>query len=353
MTKKDYYDILGISKTASKEEIKKAYKNLAKKYHPDITKDKSTEAKFKEVSEAYAVLSDDQKRAQYDQFGHQAFDQQFSQEDIFRNFNFDIFRDSGFGDFDNIFDIFFGGRRARRMGSDLRYDLEVTFEEAAFGTKKQIKIPRNEICSTCDGSGAYNNSFENCKTCSGSGQIRQVVRTLFGAITQVGTCNKCYGEGRIIKEKCKTCNGRKTIERTRTISVTIPAGVDNGTQIRLSGEGESIENGTTGDLYIVLHVHPHKIFQRENHDIYLDVPIKFTTAVLGAKIEVPTLEGKAKLKIPSGTQSHTVFKLKGLGIKRLHGYGKGDQYVRVMVNVPKKLNWKQKKLLSDLDKSFN
>ncbi|MFH1592280.1 MAG: molecular chaperone DnaJ [Candidatus Woesearchaeota archaeon] len=353
MTKEDYYEILGIPGNASKEEIKKAYKNLAKKYHPDITKDKSTEAKFKEVSEAYAVLSDDQKRAQYDQFGHEGFDQRFSQEDIFRNFNFDVFRDFGFGDFDNIFDVFFGGRRTRRRGADLRYDLEVAFEESAFGTKKQIQIPRNEICSTCEGSGAHNNNFENCNTCNGSGKVRQAIRTPFGAITQVATCNKCHGEGKLIKERCKTCKGRRIIEKTRTISVKIPAGVNNGNQIRLAGEGEAIENGTTGDLYVVLHVLPHKLFQREGDDIYLDIPIKFTTAILGAKIEVPTLEGKAKLKIPAGTQSHTIFKLKGLGIKRLQGYGQGDQYVRTIVNIPKTLNKTQKKLLSDLDKSFS
>src|SRR3989344_756630 len=193
MTKKDYYEILGINKNASKEEIKKAYKQLAKKYHPDMTKDKSTEEKFKEISEAYAVLSDDKKRANYDQFGHDGFDQRFSQEDIFRDFNFDVFRDFGFGDFDNIFDALFGRGRSRtkRKGSDLRYDLEVTFEEAAFGSEKEIKIPRHEVCSSCNGTGAYCNSFTECNSCNGSGQIRKIARTPFGAITQVITCNKC------------------------------------------------------------------------------------------------------------------------------------------------------------------
>ncbi|MEK6826113.1 MAG: DnaJ domain-containing protein, partial [Nanoarchaeota archaeon] len=192
MAKKDYYEILGIPKNASKEEIKKSYKQLAKKYHPDITKDKSTEEKFKEISEAYAVLNDDQKRAHYDQFGHDGFDQRFSQEDIFRDFNFDIFRDFGFGDFDNVFDIFFGrgGRRAKRRGVNLRYDLEITFEESAFGAKKEIELPLREICTTCNGSGAHNNNFDNCTNCNGSGQVRRVTRTPFGAITQITTCNK-------------------------------------------------------------------------------------------------------------------------------------------------------------------
>jgi len=353
MTKEDYYEILGIAKGASKEEIKKSYKKLAKKYHPDISKDKSTEAKFKDISEAYAVLSDDQKRAQYDQFGHNGFDQRFSQEDIFRNFDFNVFRDSGFDGFDSIFDIFFGRGRARRRGSDLRYDLEVSFEEAAFGTKKQIKVPKSEMCSTCEGSGAHNNNFETCNKCEGAGQVRQVKRTPFGAITQVINCNKCSGKGKIIREKCKTCHGEKIIEKVKTISVTIPPGVNNGTQIRLSEEGEFNEHGESGDLYVVLHVLPHKEFQREGFDVYLDIPIKFTTATLGKKIEVSTLEGKAKLKIPAGTQSHTMFKLRGLGIKKLQGFGKGDQYVRVLINVPKNLSRKAKNLLSDLDKDLN
>ena len=351
MTKKDYYEILGIQRNTSKEEIKKSYKQLAKKYHPDISKDKSTEEKFKEISEAYAVLSDDQKRTNYDQFGHDGFDQRYTQEDIFRDFDFDVFRDSGFGDFDNIFDVLFGRDRSRtkRRGTDLRYDLEVTFEEAARGSKKEIKTPRHEICSSCNGTGAYDNSFTECNSCNGSGQIRKVARTPFGAITQIITCNKCYGEGKIIKEKCKNCYGRKTIEKIKTISVTIPAGVDNGTQMRIEGEGEVGETNYAGDLYIVLHVLPHKLFQREDSDIYLDVPIKFTTAVLGGKIEVPTLNGTVRLKIPPGTESHTAFKLKGLGIKKLRDYGNGNQYVRVIIDVPKKLNRKQREALEELD----
>lgn len=348
MTKKDYYSILGISKSASKEEIKKAYKDLAKKHHPDITKDKNTEEKFKEISEAYAVLSDDQKRAQYDQFGHEAFDQRYTQDDIFRGFDFDIFRDSNFSDFDNIFDIFFGKKRTKKRGINLGYDLEISFEEAAFGVKKQIQIPKNEFCSSCNGSGA--NISEFCSSCNGSGQLHKIMRTPFGTLTQVTTCNKCYGNGKIIKEKCKTCNGEGTIEKIKNIEISIPPGVDNGTQIRLEGEGEFGESQAPGDLYIAIHVLPHKQFHRENYDLYIDIPIKFTTAVLGGKIEVPTLKGSAKLKIPPGTKSHITFRLKNEGIKKLHNYGHGDEYVRVIIEVPKKINIKQKKILEDFDK---
>ena len=353
MAKKDYYEILNISKNASKEEIKKAYKELAKKYHPDVTKDRNTEEKFKEISEAYAVLSDDQKRAQYDQFGHEAFDQRFTQEDIFKDFDFDIFRDSGFGDFDNIFDIFFGRSRAKRKGIDLRYDLELNFEEAAFGCKKQIEIPKHEICNECNGSGAYKNKFENCKSCKGTGQVRSVSRSFFGMVTQIYNCQDCEGKGKIIKEKCKLCNGKGSIKKTKTLEVNIPAGIDNGNQIRLENEGELGEDHHYGNLYIVTHILPHKLFVREDFDIYIEVTLKFSTAVLGGSLEVPTLKGKASLKIPPGTQSHIVFRLKGEGIKRLNGYGYGDEYIRVIIQVPKDINKKQKELLKELEKTFN
>jgi len=352
MTKRDYYETLGISKNASKEEIKKSYKNLAKKYHPDITKDKSTEEKFKEVSEAYAVLSDDQKRAHYDQFGHDGFDQRFSREDIFRDFDFDIFRDFGFGDFDNIFDMFFGRgpRRAKRRGANLRYDLDISFEEAAFGVNKEIKFPGHSICNSCNGTGAEDNSFEDCKTCNGSGQIRRTMRTPFGVIQQTMTCNKCQGEGKTIKKFCTICKGQGVLEKQKIVEIKIPAGVDNGNQIRIPDEGEIGEDNIPGDLYVVIHVHPHKLFQREDFDLYLDYPIPFSKAALGGIVEVPTLEKKIELKIPPGTPSHTVFRLKNQGIKKLHGFGKGDQYVRVIINVPKSLSRKQKKLLEEFDK---
>ncbi|MBI2499313.1 molecular chaperone DnaJ [Candidatus Woesearchaeota archaeon] len=352
MAKKDYYEVLGISKNASKDEIKKAYKELAKKYHPDVTKDNNTEEKFKEISEAYAVLSDDKKRVQYDHFGHEAFDQRFTQEDIFRDFDFDIFRNSDFGDFDNIFDVFFGRNRAKRKGIDLRYDLELSFEEAAFGCKKKIEIPKHEICDECLGSGAYKNKFENCKSCKGTGQVRSVSRSFFGMVTQIYSCQDCNGKGKIIKEKCKICNGKGLIKKTKTLEVNIPAGINNGNQIRLENEGELSEDNNYGDLYIIPHILPHKSFTREDYDIYIEVPLKFSTAVLGGSLEVPTLNGKASLKTPPGTQSHTIFRLKGEGIKKLNGYGHGDEYVQVIIQVPKDLSKKQKELLKELEKNL-
>ena len=351
MAKKDYYETLGVQKNASKEDIKKAYKNLAKKYHPDITKDKSTEEKFKEISEAYAVLSDDQKRAQYDQFGHEAFDQRFSQEDIFRNFDFDIFREFGNG-FDSIFDIFFGrgNRRAKQRGADLRYDLPISFEEAAFGVKKEIQFQSHARCTSCNGSGAEENSFETCKSCQGQGQIRRSLRTPFGVMNQITTCHACQGEGKVIKKRCKLCRGSGRIEKTKTVEITIPAGVDNGNQIRLDGEGELGDHNLPGDLYVVIHVRPHKHFHREDADLHLDFPISFAAATLGGIVEVPTLESKVELKIPSGTQSHTTFRLKNQGIKQLRGSGKGDLYVRVIINIPKHLSRKQRKILEEFEK---
>lgn len=352
MPKKDYYEILGIPKGASKDDIKKAYKQLAKKYHPDITKDKSTEEKFKEVSEAYAVLSDDQKRAQYDQFGHDRFDQRFSQEDIFRDFDFNIFRDFGSGGFDSIFDILFGrsGGRAKRRGAHLRYDLAISFEEAAFGTIKEIEFPGHSICKSCDGTGAEDNSFENCITCNGSGQISRTMRTPFGVIQQAMTCNECKGEGKTIKKHCKTCKGQGILEKIKKVEIKIPAGIDNGDQIGIAGEGEISDDNIPGDLYVIIHVRPHQSFEREGVDLYLDVPISYSKVALGSTIEIPTLEKKVELKIPPGTQSHTVFRLRKQGIKRLRGLGKGDLYAKIIIDIPKKLSRKQKNLLKELEK---
>ena len=345
MTKRDYYGILGVSKDASKDEIKKAYKKLVKKCHPDVAH--GNEEEFKEVSEAYAVLSDNNKKSQYDHFGHNAFDQRFSQEDIFRNFDFDIFRDFGFGDSDNIFDIFFGGGRRKKKGVDLRYDLEISFEEAAFGCKKEIIFERHELCNKCRGSGARNDNFDICRKCGGKGKVRRVVRSFFGSVAQVVDCPECGGKGKIIKEKCKECKGEGFVEVKKKLEINVPAGVDTGNQIRLENEGEVNELGEHGDLYIFIHVLNHKLFIREGYDIYLEMPIKFNTLVLGDKIEVPTLKGKVKLKIPSGTESHTLFRLKDEGIKKLHGYGYGDEYVKVVVEVPKRISMKQKRLLKE------
>lgn len=352
MTKKDYYEILGVSKNATKEEIKRAYKKLAMKYHPDVSKEKDAAERFKEISEAYAVLSDDEKRKQYDTFGFDAFRQAYSQEDIFRGFDFeDIFGDLFGGG--SIFDMFFGGSRRprRRIGANLRYDLEIEFEEAAFGAEKKIEVERHEKCKACDGTGAKGKDMVTCPDCHGSGVFRKTQRTPFGMFSQTTTCSTCQGEGEVMEEACPECRGRGTFTKKRKITVKIPKGVDTGSTLRLSGEGEAVQNGPNGDLFVVLHVKPHKFFQRDEDDVYFELPISFSQAALGDEIEVPTLKGKAKLKIPAGTQSETVFRLKGEGIQNVNGQGKGDQYIKVKVNTPSKLNKKEKDLFKELSKT--
>ena len=356
MTKKDYYEILGVNKNASKEEIKKVYKKLAKKYHPDISKDKSTEEKFKEISEAYAVLSDDNKRSQYDQFGHTGFDQRFTREDIFRNFDFtDIFGEI-FGNSSNetgsVFDIFFGGghQRRQRRGSDIQYSLEVTLKEAVLGTEKDIEIQRSEICPDCDGSGAKDDSFMTCPDCGGTGQVKHTRRTPFGIMMQTTSCRRCGGSGKIMETPCPHCN-QGFIKKTRKISVKIPAGIDHGNRIRIADEGNSNKGGS-GDLYIGVYVKPDKIFEREGDDLLTTAQISFPKAVLGTEIEIPTLEKTIKLKIPAGTQSHTIFKIRNQGVPRLNYYGRGDILVRVIIEIPKKLTRKQKTLLEDFSKEL-
>ena len=363
---KDYYKILGVDKNATKEEIKKAYKKLAKKYHPDLNKDDPNAAdKFKEINEAASVLADDEKRAQYDQFGTTAEGFQGG----FGGFNFDDLMGNIFNqgfDFDNIFDSFFGGsfgglfggrrgRRRKRAGDDLRYDLEITLEEAAEGTKKTISVPRLETCPECDGKGAKSKSdILECPECDGSGVVRRTQRTPFGLFATTTTCRKCRGEGHYIKNPCSECGGDGRVQRTRKIELNIPAGAETGTNLRVTGEGEAGENGAeSGDLYVIIHVKDHKIFERDGNDIYVKVPISFTTAALGGSIEVPTLHSKATLKIPPGTQTGTVFRMKGKGIHSLHGYGTGSQLVEVEVQIPKKLNKKQKDLLKDFDKTVD
>ena len=351
---KDYYKILGVSKSATKEEIKKAYKRLAKKYHPDLNKEPNAEQKFKEINEAASVLADDEKRSQYDQFGTTDFGGQ--------GFDFRNMDDFGF-DFDSIFESFFGGagfgdlfggrrRRGPRPGNDLRYDMEISLEQAATGTTKTIKIPHLVKCPECKGTGAKSQSdIVECPDCNGSGFARRTVRTPFGLFSTQSTCRRCRGQGTEIKHFCPKCDGEGKIQKTSELEVKIPAGSETGTNLRMTGAGEAGERGAEpGDLYVIIHVKQHKLFERHGDDVYLEVPITFPQAALGDKIEVPTLHSKAELKIPAGTQTHTIFKMKNKGIPHLHGSGSGDQLVKVIIQTPKKLSKEQKELLKEFRK---
>ena len=358
MSKRDYYEILGIDKNADQNEIKSAFRKLAKKYHPDLNPDdKEAEVKFKEINEAYGVLGDAEKREKYDKFGHAAFE---------GNQGFGGFNGSGdFGDFGDIFgDIFgdfFGGgynngrrRNSPRKGADLKIRLNISFEEAAFGAKKDVKISRIEKCDDCNGTGAKKGSKKKtCPTCNGTGSVRTVQKTPFGQFASTRTCPTCGGTGEIIEEPCRNCEGTGKVKKTRKITINIPAGVDDGSVIPLRGEGNHGEKGgTPGDLYVYLKVNSHEIFEREGTDIWCEIPISFTKASLGVTVEVPTLEGKVKYEVPEGTQTGTVFRLKHKGIKNLRGTGKGDQYVKVKIQVPKKLTEKQKKILEEFAKEL-
>jgi molecular chaperone DnaJ len=346
MSKRDYYEILGVNKGASKDEIKKAYRKLSKQYHPDINKDADAEVKFKELAEANEVLSDDQKRAQYDQFGHADPNQGFGGGDF----------GGGFGGFEDIFDTFFGGggRRRRdpnapRQGADLQYTMTLGFEEAVFGKETTIEIPREETCDTCTGSGAKPGTKpETCSHCKGSGQLNVEQNTPFGRIVNRRVCNYCSGTGKMIKDKCSTCGGTGRVKKRKTINVNIPAGVDDGQQLRVTGQGEPGANGgPAGDLYVVFRVRSHEFFERNEDDIYCEMPLTFAQAVLGDEIEVPTLHGKVKLKIPAGTQTGTKFRLRGKGVPNVRGYGQGDQHIQIRVITPTKLSAKQKELLRE------
>jgi molecular chaperone DnaJ len=348
MSKRDYYEILGVGKTASETEIKAAYRKLAIKHHPDKNPDDHTaEEKFKEAAEAYSVLSDAQKRAAYDRFGHQGvgagaggagFNPGFSNiEDIF-----DLF---GFGDM-------FGGQRggsrrtAAQRGADLRYDLEITLEEAAAGKEEKLRIPRLEKCDICDGKGAEKgNSIETCTTCNGSGQTRYQQ----GFFSVMRTCPTCSGKGRIIKNPCKKCRGAGRIEKEKSLEVKIPAGVETGSRLRIGGEGEAgTQGGATGDLFVVIHVKEHELFERQGTNLYSAVPITFAQAALGAEIKVKTLDGEENLKVPAGTQTGTVFRLKSHGMPSLNGRGKGDLFVAASLITPKTLTKEQRKILEQL-----
>lgn len=358
-TKKDYYDILGVSRSATKDQLKDAYRTLAMKYHPDKNKDSGAEERFKEISEAYAVLSDDTKRQTYDQYGHAGFDQRYSQEDIFRNANFeDVFRDFGFSfggggsPFEDLFSSAIFGtspRRSRGRGADLRYDLQITLEEAAKGIEKEISYKHNAKCPRCSGNGAEPGSrVAACKNCGGRGQVQSVKRMgSFGSFTSVSTCPSCAGNGQKPEKECSECRGSGSQIKSEKISIEIPAGVDTGSQLRVQGLGERGLGGN-GDLYVFVHVKEHALFQRDGDNIYLETPVSFSQAALGAEIDVPTLTGKAKLKIPAGTQTQTLLRMRGEGMPRVHGGGKGDQIVRIVVRTPTNLSEKQKKLLSEL-----
>ncbi|HTD65414.1 MAG TPA: molecular chaperone DnaJ [Candidatus Limnocylindria bacterium] len=357
MSKRDYYEVLGVARGASDEEIKKAYRKLAVKYHPDKNPgDKAAEEKFKELSEAYEVLSEPQKRAAFDQYGHAAFDPRRRASrggggdfhDPFEIFR-EVFNQQG-GAGGSIFDdLFGGGARANpggpHRGADLRYDLEITFDEAARGCEKEISVSKLDACHTCHGTGAETGARQQtCQTCGGRGQVISS-RGIF-SIAQ--TCPKCEGAGRTIDKPCRACKGSGQQERTSKITLRIPPGVDTGSRLRSSGNGESGKRGgSPGDLYVIIHVKAHELFHRDGDDLLCEVPINFTTAALGGDIEVPTLDGSAQIKIPGGTQTGAVFRLRGKGIRNVHGHGHGDLHVQVAVEVPAKLNTEQRAKLKE------
>jgi len=351
--KKDYYDVLGVARDSSERDIKAAYRRLAMKYHPDRSSEPDAEERFKEISEAYAVLSDAEKRQKYDQFGHAGINSQYSQEDLFRGVNFeDLLRGFGFGR-DSIFDMFFGGGgrgRGHTRGRDLRYDIQITLEQAAAGLETTIEVPRTENCSTCQGSGAKPGTSPSvCSNCHGSGQITRAQNTPFGQMVTSSPCPKCGGRGQIITNPCGDCSGSGRVRKTRKISIKIPPGVEDGQHLKLRGQGDSAgPEGESGDLYVVINVLPHPKFQRAESDLFLDVPISFTQAALGAELEVPTLSGRAKIKIPPGTQTGTVFRLRGKGMPRLQGIGSGDLHATVRIRTPTALTERQKQLLEAL-----
>jgi len=350
-TKRDYYEILGVARGASDDDLKKAYRRLAIQLHPDRNPgNKQAEERFKEVNEAYQVLSDPERRSQYDRFGHSAF-QGPQGQGPFGGFDFS----QGFEEvFSDIFGDFFGTGRGRarsrsRRGDDLRYDLEVEFEEAARGTEKVVRFQRLTLCEACNGTRARGGSTgaRQCPNCRGTGQVR----TQQGFFSISTTCNQCRGEGTIISDPCPKCQGQGRLRSQESLSVRIPPGVDNGSRLKLRGEGEAgYGGGTPGDLYVIIHVKEHSLFVRQENHIVIEVPISFPQAALGCEIEVPTLEGKVNLKIPSGTQSGKVLRLKGKGIIDLHGYGRGDQLIRVVVETPRSLTSRQRELLEEFAK---
>ena len=357
--KRDYYDVLRVSIAATQDELKKAYRKLARQYHPDVSDDPNANDRFKEISEAYEVLSDDQKRATYDRFGHAGFG---NGGPGFSGFEGD------FGSVADIFEEFFGGafggrrrqRRGPRRGSDLRYDLTVSFEEAMFGTERDIEIRRPETCDRCNGNGAEpGTSPITCPTCNGSGEVKRVQQSILGSFVNVTTCSQCNGAGEIISEPCTQCRGQKVVQRNVTKKVKVPPGVDNDTQIRLTGEGApGFLGGPPGNLFVVLHVKEHEFFQRRGDDIWLDLQVNVAQAALGDEISVPTIDGDEKLAVPAGTQSGKVFRLGGKGVPRLDRsgrgspMGRGDQHIVIQVAIPKNLTEEQEGLFDELARTL-
>jgi molecular chaperone DnaJ len=367
--KRDYYDVLNVPRNASKEEIKNSYRKLALQYHPDRNKAAGAEEKFKEISEAYAVLSDDEKRKRYDMYGH------VGAEEVFRGSeaNFDeIFRDMGFGGgFRDIFEQIFGGRggfgstsggdpfgfgfsfgRGRRKGQDILYDIELSLEEVLKGRKEEIELPKLEKCNNCSGTGAAPGTKpRKCSVCNGQGQTRRIYsQNRFSTFVSLEPCRTCQGQGEIIDKPCSSCNGLGNVRRNKKIKLEIPAGVEDGMTLQLRGEGEPAENGIPGDLLIRIHVKQHPLFERlEDGHLLYNLNLKFTDLALGTDVRVPTLDGQEKLKIPQGTQPNTILKIKGKGLPRYGGYGKGDLLTRINLKIPTKLNERQKLLLKELD----
>jgi molecular chaperone DnaJ len=353
LAQRDYYEVLGLPRNASPDDIKSAFRKLARQYHPDVSQEPNAEERFKEINEAYAVLSDQDKRAAYDRFGHAGVQNMGGVPDFTVDFA-DLFEEffGGFGGFGRS-----TGRRARnapRRGGDLQYNVDLTFEESIFGVDREVEINRDEVCETCNGSRAEpGTSRVRCSTCNGTGEVRQVRQTLLGSMVQVSTCPACNGQGETLATPCHSCNGRGLVRKNRKKVVSIPAGVDNGNQIRLAGEGQPGENGgPNGNLYLVIRVLSHKYFRRRENDILMDLDINIAQATLGAEVEVPTVDGPAKLKIPAGIQPGKVLRMRGKGVPHLRGNGRGDQMVVVNVEIPKTLSTEQRKLMEELAKSL-
>ncbi len=362
-TKRDYYEVLGVARNANKDELKKAYRRLARQYHPDVNSEADASERFKEINEAYEMLSDENMRARYDRFGHAGVENGAG--------GFSGGFDGGFGSVADIFEEFFGGafsgggsgrrrRRGPRRGADLRYDLKISFEEAVFGVEKDIDVTRPAICPSCSGSGAEPGSQpKGCPTCNGSGEVRRVQQSILGSFVNVATCPTCQGTGEVIETPCQTCHGRKQVQETRNLKVKIPAGVDNDTQIRLTNEGApGVDGGPPGNLFVVIRVLEHKIYERRGDDIWIDLEINVAQAALGDEIHVPTIDGEEKLSVPPGTESGKVFRLKGKGVPHLDrsgrgaDVGRGDQHVLIHVSIPKKLSEEQRDLFEKLARTL-